>query len=601
MMNMLIRFVIFLGLIGWQPSWAQVKCSAIKNADAFCTSLTSSRSDDISPECPAQAQEPYFTLGTFDIHPSKEMPEAKSLVEGLKDYVKSCTCIKVDQCRLKVISGRMNEYLSQKGQPFAKAIIAPQSFATPEYGNGVSLRVDLYRPAVDSAKFDISKKEESTLNKQQKRNLANARQQLAQSFPENSVLSQEAVDNGMYSLSTIPGLVVDFSKQNNTPPEDPKKPLNITPGKSSLDKKTIPYSISVRPDLPQSSGLIPEVWVDNYGSEYANKQNSRFKIGVGLAFSGLPNLRDVVEINYATASNTDQFGITRTSPALGLGDGAKVSYGFSVMSYKVGGDFEDAQAKGEVFAFNYHGILPWIKSGNLSSYVYVTLDRKSIFDKQAEIFTNNRVIHSGRLGGQLVRLTDAEKLFDTFIFSGDVGFTAGHNNITSPDVAELDSSPVVGHSTGGFFVKNNGALHATMVPGAIGRQEFKISGSFQWQVAWNNMDATEKFSLGGPLSVRGYPMGFISGDDAFLANLEFSLGNVNMLSGFFGVDYGRINVYHRPITELDINNTRGLSSIAIGLSGEQWKVPFRVDIGFPINRSQADSRAQLWVRANYKF
>ena len=76
--------------------------------------------------------------------------------------------------------------------------------------------------------------------------------------------------------------------------------------------------------------------------------------------------------------------------------------------------------------------------------------------------------------------------------------------------------------------------------------------SWTGQAAFNNLDSSEKFSLGGPNSLRAYPVGEASGDEGHLLNADIrynislppSWGSLQ-LDGFY--DAGYIDINKEPV------------------------------------------------------
>jgi hemolysin activation/secretion protein len=97
-----------------------------------------------------------------------------------------------------------------------------------------------------------------------------------------------------------------------------------------------------------------------------------------------------------------------------------------------------------------------------------------------------------------------------------------------------------GPQTQGGFIKLPWSLQRVQfLPGG-----WDISVTASGQIAANNLDGYEKFSLGGPTGVRAYPSGEALGDDGLLASLELRRAfNAEFHASAF-VDAGHIKQLH---------------------------------------------------------
>lgn len=97
----------------------------------------------------------------------------------------------------------------------------------------------------------------------------------------------------------------------------------------------------------------------------------------------------------------------------------------------------------------------------------------------------------------------------------------------------------------------------------------------------------QKYALGGPQSVRGYPASEVRGDRGILGSLTlmrpFSLGNASMVGRVF-IDSGR--VYN-----IDSPADTSLTSVGIGLDAQYQRINAKVDWSFPRDNHQpSDNR-----------
>jgi hemolysin activation/secretion protein len=153
-------------------------------------------------------------------------------------------------------------------------------------------------------------------------------------------------------------------------------------------------------------------------------------------------------------------------------------------------------------------------------------------------------------------------------------------------------------------------------------EQVNINISGTAQAAMNNLNSSEKMSLGGPGSVRAYPVGEAAGDNGELlsAELRYTLplpakwGNFQF-SAFY--DAGHITLNHDRFTD-DVSNATGrnsywLQGIGIGLNGSfagacSLRTSWAHVIGDNPGRSEtgknSDGRSdsnRFWLQAMFSF
>jgi hemolysin activation/secretion protein len=95
------------------------------------------------------------------------------------------------------------------------------------------------------------------------------------------------------------------------------------------------------------------------------------------------------------------------------------------------------------------------------------------------------------------------------------------------------------------------------------RWNLLLSG--QAQLASRNLDAYQKFVLGGPEGLRGYPTGEGTGDQDWLACAELSYAINSMLIPGVFYDLGGVMINKHPY--LGNANTRALHDAGVGIHG----------------------------------
>ena len=145
-------------------------------------------------------------------------------------------------------------------------------------------------------------------------------------------------------------------------------------------------------------------------------------------------------------------------------------------------------------------------------------------------------------------------------------------------------------------------------------EAFSLYGALAGQFASKNLDSSEKFMLGGPLAVRGYPTGEATGDEGLLVNLELRYDFEPGLQLAAFVDHGEIHLHRNEWPGWQGANTRirnryGLSAYGVGVN---WNQPGNFSVrasvahrigenpGRDVNDNDSDAtknRTQFWLQA----
>ena len=137
------------------------------------------------------------------------------------------------------------------------------------------------------------------------------------------------------------------------------------------------------------------------------------------------------------------------------------------------------------------------------------------------------------------------------------------------------------------------------------RAPFSLYGRFSGQWSEGNLDASEKFSLGGHAGVRAYPMGEGSGDRGWLAQSELRITVASAATAFLWGDAGQAQLNAKP---WDASSATRRSIAGAGVGGRiargGWNVEstlgWRVRGGKPEAETR-DRNPRLDVVATYRF
>jgi hemolysin activation/secretion protein len=347
-------------------------------------------------------------------------------------------------------------------------------------------------------------------------------------------------------------------------------------------------TVLVKPYGPRVDG---DIGVDNFGVRSAGQVRA-------FADANINNLSgngDTLKLRAQTSERNDT-NLYRIGYSLPVGPYAtKLGLSVARTDYALGKQFAALGATGEATIYGLSAIHPFIRSRSNNVLGALTLERKDLNDRTTTPPSNadHRVdaVRLSLLGNFVDNLTLGS--FNSYALN----LTHGHVDMDAATLA-LDQG-AVGTRTAGSFNKLNLEYLRTTYVSTAGR----ITGSLQAQLASKNLTSAEKFALGGPYGVRGYPVGEAVGDEGAIVNLEyqhqlpgFGLGIPMSASVFY--DWGHIK-YNHSNTIAANPNTETLSSAGLGFTvGTFGKYLLTTQVAWRLDRAPAsdpDKRPRVWL------
>lgn len=246
-----------------------------------------------------------------------------------------------------------------------------------------------------------------------------------------------------------------------------------------------------------------------------------------------PGSGNLFNLRAQTSQDLDLLSAGFSTP---LGDdGLRLSLDASSLRYALGGRTAPLEAKGDAQTYSARLAYPWIRSYETNLYVSADLSHKRYNDDALGLPLKRRRVsglglelagnHIDQLGGG--GRNDAS--LKLVLGNADLDGVAGDLAQDKP-TANVDGS----------FQRIGGRLSRLQLLGAKTSLLVAVSG----QLAAQNLNSSEKFSLGGPSGVRAYPVGEASGDDAWLINLELKRELAEGWSTSAFIDSGWIRTWH---------------------------------------------------------
>lgn len=353
--------------------------------------------------------------------------------------------------------------------------------------------------------------------------------------------------------------------------------------KSGLSAGALPgtsdLAINLAP-MPMTSGRVE---LDNYGGYYTGTG----RLGAVLNLRSPFKLGDLFHVNAVVTGESLLYGSLNYQLPVGT-SGWQLGFSAGKTDYELGRDAASLGAKGtatNVSVFSRYPLVLTPEGRLVSSF---TLDTKKLHDGNDTTQTNiDRRIFSA-----------------TFSLSGYLRDTFGGGGSSNADLSLIRVRVSLDEVTS--FIDAQSARtqgHYTRLTYTLGRLQslseldsmmFSLSG----QIANKNLSSSEKFSLGGVSGVRAFPQGEASGDQGWLANLEWRHRFMPELEGVMFYDIGAVRFDREPFTFDE--NRRLLSGLGMGFNlqvkGFQVKtyVAWKKNGGVAVSEPESRDRTPRW-------
>lgn len=369
-------------------------------------------------------------------------------------------------------------------------------------------------------------------------------------LPPGALITERAVERPLLLLNDLPNVSIN----------------------SVLKPGATPGSADLVVDMSNKGNPVGgSVFLENHSSKYTGQ----YRLGFDLEARSVLGFGEVMSLTAMQSSGgTNPDGETkvgRLGLTLPVGNlGTKVAFGYTDFEYEVGGIFANTQPVGVARVASMLIQHPYIRSRNATHFFHFGYDHKLADDRLSGGAT---ILARRELKDYHIGLNGDFR--DTFggggLNSYNVRVTFGDTSIKNATALAADQAATTGLFTQGNFTKV-GFSYLRLQKLNFAPQGSALMLSARGQIALNNLDGSEKMSLGGPNGVRGYSVGAASSDEALLATLEYRytipgftpLGGAFTLSSFLDVGSAKLN--HKPAPSTTASNTYTLSSLGLGVN-----------------------------------
>ena len=394
-------------------------------------------------------------------------------------------------------------------------------------------------------------------------------------LPKGSAVTEQSVERPLLLLNDLPGVKVTSV---------------LRPGAETGEADLVVKMVD------EGKTFGGDGYVDNAG----NQSTGQVRVGADLVANGLLGFGESWTVG-GLVSEHDGVDLVRAGVTAPVGPfGTKATLSITDLNYKVlGAQFKQLNADGDALVGSLNVQHPVIRSRNFNLFAVGGGDIKRLDDRTSGGQNHDeRVLFIGHVG---VTGDFRDELFGGSLNSYTLTLNGGDDKFKTAAELERDQDPTGGHKTAGKFAHMDGDYQRLQ---AI-TETTSVLVSMRGQLAFNNLDTSEKSSLGGPRGVRAYAVGDGVGDDLFQATLElrqrvpaWTLWNAPFVLSAF-IDGGRVKDWHDPVPD-DTSNMHTLGGYGAGLNmTSRDNFQFRLDVAHRINKGllagSDNHRTRVWA------
>jgi hemolysin activation/secretion protein len=399
---------------------------------------------------------------------------------------------------LRAIAARITAYYNARGYFLAQAYLPPQDISA------------------GSVTITVIEGRYGEINLQNRTNLSDgvARRVLG-GLDAGDIVASAPLERRLLLLSDIPGVAVRST---------------LTPGDAVGTSDLIV-------DIDPGRRITGSVEADNAGNRYTGA----YRLGGSLNLNNPSGIGDLVSLRVLGSTSGLAYGrIAYQAPIGNLTLGAAYSH----IRYDLGREFRSLDADGTADIVSFYGSYPLIRSRDSNLYALAAVEAGWFEDRIGLLATESdkhtRLVNVGLAGDSRDDIGGG----GWNVYSASLTF--GDLDIRSPLDRAADA--LTARSQGGFGKFEFALARLQSISGPL-----SLYGAIRGQVAFANLDSSQKMELGGAYNVRAYPEGEAYGDQGYVATLEARLALDRWTAGLPGhlqaiafVDGGIVEFAHDP-------------------------------------------------------
>ncbi len=362
-----------------------------------------------------------------------------------------------------------------------------------------------------------------------------------------------------------------------------------------------PGTVHVTLDLNPHNGKQGLFSIDNYG----NRSTGYNEYGLDYDFLNLAREGDHLAVGITTTGNElFNWGANYTIPV--IRDGMKLTAGYNVLTYQLGDIFEplDGVGHSRVASLGLDYAIQRSQRHNL--YTGIRYEYSDIQDEYRDFMENHSVKYNDKTGNAAVWSLYGDEQDSKGATDWRFEYKFGH---IGNDALQMDKE------IGGTYNAPTGTYNKIRA-NILRRQDLNdrtyLLLSARGQYAFNNLDSSEHFSLGGPYGVRAYPTSEASGDTGYLTRAELRwllpLGAKDQqlhLASY--LEHGGVWINKDSSINPGAKNHRNLQGIGVGLIWSRYEDWFlRADYAWKLGSEEPTSDTshtggRFWIRGGVYF
>jgi hemolysin activation/secretion protein len=456
--------------------------------------------------------------------------------------------------QLLVYAARITDHYRAHGYPLARAVIRAQVIR-----HGV-VAIDVVEARYGRIGLDNRSQVNDALL-----------QATLSSLQGGQLVSQADLDRALLLLSDIPGVALDAT---------------LKPGESV-------GTSDLQIDAAPGAAVTGSVAADTFGNRYTG----RVRVGANVSVIEPLHHGDVLTVSLLDSGRGLAYGLLGYETLLD-GAGTRVGGSYSLLHYRLDASLGPLDAHGTAGVASIWVKRPLVRSRDANLYGQIRVDELQLRDRiDAALVRNDRQLHTVALN---VSGDARDALLGGAVNTWSVDWTAGRLGFEDGDARAADAASA--RTQGGFS-----SWHASLarLQSVSPADAIYLAVSGQW--APDNLDSSQKMSVGGPYSVRAYDSGAVSGDAGLLGTIEARHD--------IGSDYGRwqlvafIDSATLRVNESPWSAGRNHARLSGAGAGVNWAGPglweFKATIAATVGGkpelagSSASMRAWLEVRKSF--
>jgi hemolysin activation/secretion protein len=371
--------------------------------------------------------------------------------------------------------------------------------------------------------------------------------------------------------------------------------LSDVPGvrvRSTLSPGTAVGTSDLMVDIMPGQSITGSVEADNAGNRYTGA----YRAGGSVNWNNPTGSGDVLSLRALTSFSGLAYGRASYQAPVGR---VTVGVAFAHLDYTLGKEFDVLDGSGNADVASVYASYPLIRSRDNNLYVLVGGDVKWFEDRigVVDVVTYRRA--------QVVNLGLSGDEHDTLLGGGwsaySLSYVVGSLDIRGAYERSVDR--LTARTDGGYGKVQFSFARLQTIAGPL-----ELFVSARGQIAFDNLDISEKMELGGAYAVRAYPEGEAYGDQGYVATAEARLTVPQVIPGtiqLFGfADVGEVDyVKHRYF---DGSNHAKRSAYGAGVSwnapaGFAVKATYARKLGSADATSAPDKSGRGWVQLSKTF